>query len=464
MIEIKPQAGPQEAFLSTPADIAIYGGAAGGGKTYGLLLEPIRHIHKKGFGGVIFRRTHVQIRSEGGLWDESEKIYIHIKGTPKESILKWDFPAKTSMQFAGLEYDKDVYNWQGAQICYLGFDELTHFSKKQFFYMLSRNRSTCGVRPYVRATTNPDADSWVADFIGWWIGEDGFPIQERSGVIRWFIQQDDSIIWADSEQELLQQYPYEQYKAMPKSVTFIPARLEDNKILMEKDPGYEGNLMAQTKVERERLRFGNWKVRFKSGDMFKREWFEIVDSVPHGLRKVRNWDFAATAITEKQKNDPDWTVGLLLGELKGVFYVLDVVRARKSPAGVEELVAQTAQMDGYHIDGNIEQEPGSSGVITIDHYVRTVLKGYPYRGKTSTGSKAERAKPASAAAERGNIKLLRAPWNAPFLSELEVFPSDDDHDDQVDALSGAFNIVARQIPKPPPPRYVPSIVSPAIRI
>jgi len=417
-----------------------------------LLLEPIRYIQKRGFGGVIFRRTHVQIRAEGGLWDESEKMYIHLHGAPKESVLKWDFPAKTTIQFAGLEYDKDVYNWQGAQITYMGFDELTHFTRKQFFYMLSRNRSTCGVRPYVRATTNPDADSWVAEFISWWIGDDGFPIYERSGKIRWFIQQEDSLIWADSSNELLQQYPYEQYKTIPKSVTFIPARLEDNKILMKKDPGYEGNLMAQTRVERERLRWGNWKVKFKSGDMFKREWFEIIDIIPQNMRKCRSWDLAATAVTEKKKQDPDWTVGLLIGELKGQYYVLDVARTRKSPLGVEELITQTAQMDGYGVEINMEQEPGSSGVNTIDHYARVILKGYNFKGKPSTGSKVERAKPASAAAERGNIKLLRAPWNAPFLSELEVFPSKDDHDDQIDALSSGFNIVARptiqKIPMP----------------
>lgn len=438
MIQIRPQPGPQELFLSTPADIAIYGGAAGGGKTCALLLEPIRHVNRKGFGAVIFRRTREQIRKEGGLWDESEKIYPHLNAEPKESFLTWHFPSGVTIGMAGLEYDKDVYNWQGAQIAYLGFDELTHFTKKQFFYMMSRNRSTCGIRPYIRATTNPDADSWVAELIAWWIGEDGFPIPERSGVIRWFIQYEDALIWADTEQELKEEYPYEQYKTIPKSLTFIPARLEDNKILMQKDPGYEANLMAQTRVERERLRWGNWKVKFKSGTMFKREWFEIVDSVPQGLRLCRNWDMAATEVKEEKKNDPDYTVGLLFGELKGMFCVLDVVRIRKTPLGVEDTIRQTAQMDGRGAEITMEQEPGSSGVNTIDHYLREVLKGYNFHGIKSTGAKVERAKPASAAAEHGNIKLLRAPWNAPFLSELEVFPSEDEHDDQVDALSGAF--------------------------
>src|SRR5690554_534113 len=70
-----PQAGPQEQFLKSKADIAIYGGAAGGGKTWALLLEPLSHIANPGFGGVIFRRTTVQVRNEGGLWDESARMY-----------------------------------------------------------------------------------------------------------------------------------------------------------------------------------------------------------------------------------------------------------------------------------------------------------------------------------------------------------------------------------------------------
>ena len=81
------------------------------------------------------------------------------------------------IKFAHLQFDNTVYDWQGAQITLIGFDELTHFTAHQFFYMVSRNRSTCGVRPYIRATCNPDADSWVADFLAWWINpETGLPI------------------------------------------------------------------------------------------------------------------------------------------------------------------------------------------------------------------------------------------------------------------------------------------------
>ena len=169
MAVLEPQAGPQEMFLKSPADIAIYGGGAGGGKSWALLLEPLRHSGREDFATVIFRRTLTQVKNPGGLWDESAKLYAPLGGKAKTQSLEWQFPSGARVRFGHLEHERTVFDWQGAQIPLLCFDELTHFSRTQFFYMLSRNRSLSGVRPYVRATTNPDADSWVAEFIGWWI-------------------------------------------------------------------------------------------------------------------------------------------------------------------------------------------------------------------------------------------------------------------------------------------------------
>src|SRR5690606_135321 len=113
----------------------------------------------------IFRKTYPQVRNEGGLWDESETLYPLMGAEPIVTRLEWRFPSGATVRFAHLDHESDKYNWQGAQIALIGFDEVTQFSESQFFYMLSRNRSTCGVRPYIRATCNPDADSWVAEMI-----------------------------------------------------------------------------------------------------------------------------------------------------------------------------------------------------------------------------------------------------------------------------------------------------------
>ena len=428
---LRPQPGPQTDFLGSDADITIYGGAAGGGKSFGLLLAPLQWSHVPGFGAVIFRRTTVQVRAEGGLWDDSAEIYPALDATPREQQLEWRFPSGASVSFAHMEYERNRLDWQGSQICLIGFDELTHFTWRQFSYMFSRNRSTCGVRPRIMATTNPDADSWVAEFIAWWIDQDtGFPVPERAGVLRWFVQFGDDLIWGDSRETLLERYP----DSLPMSVTFIPAKLEDNPALTSKDPAYRGKLMALDRVERERLLNGNWKIRPVAGMYFRREWFEIVDQAPAVDIAVRYWDFAGSRRTAKNK-DPDWTVGLLLGYKEPYFYILDVVRLQESPGTVMETVAATAAMDGPLTPIIVEQEPGSASLYHIDNLV-DALPGFAVVGRPSTGSKILRAKPISSAAEHGKVIIARGEWNRTFLQELEYFP-DGAHDDQVDALSGA---------------------------
>ena len=168
------------------------------------------------------------------------------------------------------------------------------------------------------------------------------------------------------------------------------------------------------------------------GGLFKRHWFEIVDVPPRQLQKVRRWDLAASA------GRGDYTTGLQLGMAAGVFYVLDIRHVQENPAGVESLVRQTAVTDGVEVAIRMEQEPGSSGINTIDHYARYILRGFTFKGVRSTGSKIERARPVSAAAEAGNVKLIRAPWNTLFLDEVTTFPNGA-HDDIVDTLSGAFS-------------------------
>lgn len=432
---VAPQVGPQTEFLSTAADIAIYGGAAGGGKSYALLLEPIRHFSNSRFGAVIFRRNSTQVRNEGGLWDESVSLYGGLGSHPREAQLEWVFPSGMRVKFAHLEYDRSVFDWQGSQIAFIGFDELTHFSEKQFFYMLSRNRSTSGVPGYIRATTNPDADSWVRKLIDWWIDGEGYPIRELAGVLRWFIRQGDNLVWGDSRDELIAKYGAEQ---LPKSLTFIPSNVHDNKILLKKDPSYLANLRALSRVDRLRLEGGNWNVRATAGMMFQTEWFPIVDAVPAGwTQAVRFWDRAATK-PNAENPDPDWTRGLkLLKYPNGRFVVADLKSCRDTPGRVEDLVKNVASHDTVATRIKSQQDPGSAGVTEAEHFVR-MLAGYDVRVETMAKDKVTRAKPVSAQCEVGNIYVAKAPWNDEFFRELENFP-DGSHDDIVDVLSGAFN-------------------------
>lgn len=440
VINLQPQPGPQTAFLASQADIAIYGGAAGGGKSYGLLLDPLRHKQNPKFGATIFRRTSVQVRNEGGLWDESMNVYSLFNAKPREAFLSWRFKSGMSIGFAHLEYEKDVFNFQGAQIPWQGWDELTHFTRQQFFYMLTRNRSTSGVKPKMRATCNPDPDSWVREFIDWWIGADGFPIAERSGVLRWFIRQNDAFVWANSKEELHAKFGHG-VEIQPKSVTFIPSKLQDNKILMEKDPGYLANLLAQNRVDRMRLLEGNWNVRASAGMLFQREWFPIIEVVPAGwIQAIRFWDRAATKPSETNR-DPDWTRGIKIYKYpNGSFVVVDLKSTRDTPGKVETLIKATASHDSTGVRIASQTDPGSAGKKEAEVFV-SMLAGYDVRTAPNSKDKVTRAKPVSAQAEAGNVYVLRAGWNEEFFTELENFP-EGGHDDIVDVLSGGFNELA----------------------
>jgi predicted phage terminase large subunit-like protein len=450
MFEIKPQPGPQEMFLSTPADIAVYGGAAGGGKTYGLLLEPLRHIDNPLFGGVIFRREQVQITNEGGLWDTSIGLYPLVNARPKmQPKLQWIFPKGDKLSFAHLNYENDVLSWQGSQIPFIGFDELTHFSKGQFFYMLSRNRSMSGIKGYVRATTNPDPDSWVAEFISWWIDQNtGDPIPERSGVIRYFIRINDILYWGDTREELWEKHQEDLETINDiKSVTFISASIYDNKILLQKDPSYLANLKALPHVERARLLGGNWKVRPAAGLYFKRSQIDVVRAIPADVVQwVRYWDLAATKEPDtktKKNEDPDFTSGVLLGKrANGKYFIGNVINLREIASSVRQVVKNTAAADRakYHdVKIIIPQDPGQAGKEQAESYVK-MLTGFSVFIARETGSKVTRAEPLAAQWQVGNVEVLEAEWNEMYFSQLEQFP-DGKHDDMVDGSSGAFNAI-----------------------
>jgi predicted phage terminase large subunit-like protein len=434
---IKPNPGPQEQFLSSPADITIFGGAAGGGKTFALLMECLRHIHIPGFGSVIFRRTLKQVLVEGGLWQVSQQLYRSVGGMPKESALEWDFPSGARISFASLDHENDKYNFNGAQIPLICFDDLTHYSRSQFFYMLSRNRSTCGVKPYILATTNPDANSWVKDFIQWWIDEDsGLPIPDRVGVIRWFYHIENRLCWYSSKREAMQAQPDLAKYAEPKSVTFIPSRLADNPILMQKDPGYMANLLALPLVERERLYNGNWKIIEAGGNLFNQSWWNIVDKPPEEKRIIiRYWDKAATA------NGGCETVGVKMSKTDdGRFFVEDVVHGQWSTHEREQMIRRTAEQDGTDVEIYLEQEPGSAGKDSAAFTIRN-LAGFKVTARRVTGDKVERAKPFASQVEAGNVFLVRAEWNKAYIQQHHNFPNSK-LKDMVDASSGAFNILA----------------------
>ncbi len=387
----------QAEFLLLPHREALYGGAAGGGKSEALLMAALQYVMVPGYSALLLRRTYTDLALPNALMDRAHQWLRKTDARWSEKEKTWYFPSGATLTFGYLEHENDKYRYQSAEFQFIGFDELTQFTETQYKYLFSRLRRLKGynVPLRMRAASNPGG-----------IGHE----------------------WV--KQRFLVEGP-------KKGRAFVPATLKDNPYLDAEE--YKKSLMELDPITRRQLLEGDW-FALPQGNMFRREWFEIVDSAPAGIRKVRYWDLAATP--EKEGKDPDWTVGALVGEKDGIFYIIDIVRTRTTPRNVEALVRQTAELDGRDVEIWMEQEPGSSGVSIIDHYRRKVLKGFTFRGLKTTGSKVTRASPFSSQAEAGNVKLVRGPWIGDFLDELEQFPQGP-HDDQVDAVSGAFEVLSR---------------------
>jgi predicted phage terminase large subunit-like protein len=443
-LDIRPQPGPQEAFLSATADVVIYGGAAGSGKSFALLLEAMRYASDvTGFDGVVFRRSTVDLRRPGGLWSESMKLYPLAGAIPISHRFEWVWPGMGMVKMAHLEHETTVLDWHGAQVPFIGFDELTTFTAYQFWYLFSRNRSRTGIRPYIRATCNADASSWVAKLIEWWIDPNtGYPLPERSGVVRYFVRgAADELVWFDSKREAM--IATGQPANTIKSMTFISAKLADNPALTRADPNYVGNLMMLPAVERERLLNGNWKIVPSAGLYFNRSWCQVVDIAPVCIKIHRGWDLAAS--TQDDYADPDWTSCTKIGTMHdGRWIILHADAFRGTPAEVERRILNYATADGYECTVELPQDPGQSGKGQVAALVRA-LAGFTVNTSPESGDKTTRFGPFSSQAQVGNVLVLRGRWNERWFTELENFPMGA-HDDDADATSRAFNGIATQAP------------------
>jgi predicted phage terminase large subunit-like protein len=355
-------------------------------------------------------------------------------------VLKAVFPSGASVQLAHLQYETSKLAHQGKAYSYIGFDELTHFTESQFWYLFSRCRSTSGVKSYMRATMNPDPDSWVKRMIAWWLDERGeFARPERSGVIRYFYRSADTLHWGDTIEELRERFPEQQDP--PSSFTFILGRLADNKILLQMDPGYRARLMALPMVDRERLlgsgKGGNWRIKPAAGLYFRRGWFKPISTLPTDLvQVVRAWDKAATQPTHENP-DPAWTRGVKMGITRaGRIVVMHMESVRGSPQRVLETIQNIAKQDGKRVKVLLWQDPAQAGKVDVA-LTKGFLMGYHVQSEVAREDKLVYAGPFSTQVEAGNVDVLEGPWNEAFYAELESFP-DGRHKDQVDACSRAF--------------------------
>lgn len=380
----------QVLYLLSDEDELLYGGAAGGGKSDAILMDSLQYVDFPQFSSLIIRRTFSDLDQQGALIDRSHEWLDHTDAHWNELKKRWTFPSGATLSFNYMDNERQVRRIQGTDYHVISVDELTQLLQRWWQFLSRSKRKDAG---------------------------DPIPLKKRGGSNPGDIGHE----WV--KKELV--------KATGK---FIPSTWKDNPFINQKE--YSKSLDELDHITRQQLKYGNWDVN-PEGGLFKRSWFQLVENTPQIVKKCRFWDLAATI--PKPGLDPDYTVGLLLGiDSNNIAYILDVQRVRDTPLEVERLILQTASLDGPQTYIRMEQEGGSSGKIVIDDYSRKLM-GFDFKGEPAKKSKEERAKPVSSAAENGNIKVLNKFWSADLLDEIESFKTEGIHDDQVDALSGAFN-------------------------
>ena len=394
----------QKVFLRTYSLEALFGGAAGGGKSSALLMAALQYVDVPQYSAILFRRTYADLALPGAIMDRFQMW------TGPEEDVKWNantytatFPSGARISFGYLNNSQHYLRYKGAEFQFIGMDEVTEIREADYRYLFSRLRRPASgplskVPLRMRCASNP-APNWV---------------RQRF------------IIEGQNEGRI-----------------FVPSFLDDN-------PGidadsYRQSLQALDPVERRRLEEGDWWST-TLGSLFDRESVVLLDQneIPEltsMAKAVRFWDLAATEPSSTNP-DPDWTVGTLMMFDQGIAYILDVKRARVKGEKVEQLIAQTAYEDGHGVPIRMEQEPGSSGKALVDQYARYIVPGYDFIGMRATGDKVTRARPFAAALANGNVRAVRGPWLTDWLDELSSFPEACNHDDQVDSATGAFTHLA----------------------
>lgn len=394
----------QRVFLRTNSIEALFGGAAGGGKSSALLMSALQYVDVPNYSAILFRRTFADLALPGALMDRFKtwmSVFDDVHWNANSYVAT--FPSGARISFGYLNNTNDYLRYKGSEFQFIGMDEVTEIREADYRYLFSRLRrpasgplSTVPLR--MRAASNP-APNWVRQ--------------------RFIVEGKQS------------------------NRIFVPSLLTDNPGIDAES--YRQALSALDPVERRRLEFGDWWST-SLGSLFDRTDFVLIDpvdvpQVTSSARAVRFWDLAATEPSATNP-DPDWTVGTLMLFDQGIAYVLDVRRIRARGEKVEQLIAQTAYEDGHAVSIRMEQEPGSSGKALIDQYARYVVPGYDLIGLRSTGDKVTRARPFAAAVANGNVRVVRGTWLSDWLDEFASFPEAVNHDDQVDSAVGAFTYLA----------------------
>lgn len=297
-LKILPQRGAQERGLAIDADIKIFGGSRGGGKSWLLLMEALYNIKDPDFHALLVRNEKDDLQS---LVSDSYKLYSQFgKYNKSQNDMTWNFDngGWLKLSYYAGAYEDFKTRFQGRQYSFIGIDEGTQCPYSKFKYLLTNNRNASGIRNRFWITCNPDPESWVRKFIDWWVDEDGYIDPKRDCKVRYcFMDGDtpDSIFWGDTREEVYEQCAdiidslwkddyanlgYTKLTMFIKSATFIRADVSENIKLLTTDPSYIANLAQQGEEQRMRDLEANWNWKAAGDDMIKMDDLEAIFENP----------------------------------------------------------------------------------------------------------------------------------------------------------------------------------------
>lgn len=328
----------QQMIWDADAQVTIIGGAAGSAKSHILQMLPLKIIDDPRTACIMFRRTTPQLTGQGGLVDKARMIYNELPESARPVFTQnpWTarFPNGASVVWRPMQHVNDKYDIQGLEFTLVGVDEATQFETEQLEYMMSRLRSGSKYTSRIVMSCNPSPDHIICDWIkDYYLDEDGQPIEERAGHIRYMYRHEGDYYFENTKEELGEKFniPPDKYKSKIKSFTFIPATIFDNPWMLENNEEYLAELQSLPTVERKQLLEGNWYARPDNNAYFKRKWLrgehgervKKIKDVPKGCTAFRGVDLAHSTPSEEYPK-PDYTAvsPLFLKDRDGFYWIL----------------------------------------------------------------------------------------------------------------------------------------------
>lgn len=440
-------------------------------------MDSLKYIDCPNYNAIYFRKTTNQL--ETTLWPEAINMYLpfltHQSGPLKG---KWKglskikqnrhtitFPSGAMTRFSYMELESDKLQHQGAQYTGIYWDEFCHFSEGQFNYLRTRLRSSSKYPSFMRASMNPDPNHFVVNWINPFLDEDGYPVPENSGRIRYFIYFEGNLFTSWDEQELKLNFPNQ----LIRSYTFIPSKLSDNKIGVALNPDYEAEMNAQTKAEKAALLDGCWKYVLNEGSYFNRDWLTKVDRVPDNAKWARAWDKASSVPTDVNKY-PDYTASTKMAKDKNGFYYIVgdhhpestdydtgiLGKFRRLPGERDKIIEAQTKEDGTDCYVVLSRDPAQAGDVEFQESAKKLIEiGAIVRQDPMPGnkSKLKRFEPFSSACMNGLVRIVPSTFKnqaslEAFLKELEQFIGQDATArvkvDWADSTASCFNFLAKE--------------------